>query len=113
MNCEEFIGKLRPKKVFSSGTVEGFNRKINLVTRKSYGFKSFDVLKIALFNTMGQLPEPEMAHRFFLKRHKNLLLSYTWIRQLNVGFLCECFFVIPFGPNGSCRKPRLTDGSRI
>ncbi len=23
------------------------------------------------------------------------------------------FFVIPFGPNGSCRKPRLTDGSRI
>ncbi len=22
------------------------------------------------------------------------------------------FFVIPFGPNGSCRKPRLTDGSR-
>ncbi len=23
------------------------------------------------------------------------------------------FFVIPFGPNGSCRKPRLTDGSRV
>ncbi len=23
------------------------------------------------------------------------------------------FFVIPFGPNGSCRKPRLTDGSRF
>ncbi len=23
------------------------------------------------------------------------------------------FFVIPFGPNGSCRKPRLTDGSRL
>ncbi len=27
-----------------------------------------------------------------------------WVRQ--------GFFVIPFGPNGSCRKPRLTNGSR-
>ncbi len=27
-------------------------------------------------------------------------------------WVCRGFFVIPFGPNGSCRKPRLTDGSR-
>jgi transposase len=52
------------KKEFSSGSVEGLNRKINLVTRKSYGFRSYDVLKIALFHTMGKLPEPEMAHKF-------------------------------------------------
>ena len=54
----------KAKKSYSSGVVEGLNRKINLVTRKSYGFKSFDVLKIALFHTMGALPEPEMTHRF-------------------------------------------------
>lgn len=54
----------RAKKSYSSGSVEGLNRKINLVTRKAYGYKSFDVLKIALFHTMGDLPEPEMAHKF-------------------------------------------------
>lgn len=52
------------KKVYSSGAVEGMNRKINLVTRKSYGFRSFEVLEIALFHTLGHLPEPEVTHRF-------------------------------------------------
>lgn len=54
----------RAKKSYSSGSVEGLNRKINLVTRKAYGYKSFDILKIALFHTMGGLPEPKMTHRF-------------------------------------------------
>ena len=54
----------KAKKVYSSGAVEGMNRKINLVTRKSYGFRSFEVLKIALFHTLGHLPEPEVTHRF-------------------------------------------------
>ncbi len=54
----------KAKKAFSSGTVEGLNRKINLVTRKSYGFRSYKVLQIALFHTMGKLPEPILTHRF-------------------------------------------------
>ena len=54
----------RAKKAFSCGIVEGFNRNINLTIRKAYGFKSFEVLKIALFHTMGDLPEPEITHRF-------------------------------------------------
>lgn len=55
----------KAKKAYSSGAVEGLNRKINLVTRKAYGYKSYDVLKIALYHTMGHLPEPNMTHRFF------------------------------------------------
>jgi transposase len=55
----------RAKKAYSSGTVEGLNRKVNLVTRKAYGYRSYDVLKIALFHTMGHLPEPKMTRRFF------------------------------------------------
>lgn len=43
----------KAKKAFSSGAVEGLNRKINRVTRKSYGFRNFDVMKIALSHTMG------------------------------------------------------------
>lgn len=54
----------KAKKILSSGIVEGLNRKINLVTRKAYGFRSYDVLKIALFHTMGDLPEPELTHSF-------------------------------------------------
>lgn len=55
----------KAKKQYSSGVVEGLNRKVNLVTRKAYGFRRYETLKIALFHTMGQLPEPEITHRFF------------------------------------------------
>ena len=54
----------KAKKAYSSGTVEGLNRKVNLVTRKAYGYKSYDVMTIALYHTMGQLPVPETTHRF-------------------------------------------------
>lgn len=54
----------KARKVYSSGTVEGLNRKVNLVTRKAYGYKSYHVLKIALFHTLGELPQPKMTHRF-------------------------------------------------
>lgn len=52
------------KKQFSSGVVEGLNRKINLITRKSYGFRSEEIRKTALFHALGRLPEPEFTHRF-------------------------------------------------
>lgn len=55
----------KAKKQFSSGVVEGMNRKINLTTRKAYGFRTFKALEIALFHTMGKLPEPKSTHRFF------------------------------------------------
>lgn len=54
----------KAKKAYSSGIVEGLNRKINLVTRKSYGFRTEKVLEIALFHTMGDLPEPKFPHKF-------------------------------------------------
>lgn len=54
----------KARKQYSSGVVEGLNRKVNLVTRKSYGFRSYEVLKIALFHTTGDLPEPALKHMF-------------------------------------------------
>ena len=35
-----------------------------LSTRKPFGFRSFGVLEIARFHSMGYLPEPEFVHRF-------------------------------------------------
>lgn len=52
----------KAKKAYSRGVVEGPKRKINLVTRKAFGFRSYGMLKIALFHTMGGLCEPEFAH---------------------------------------------------
>jgi len=52
------------KKAFSSAAVEGLNNKARVVTRRSYGFRTFLVLKVALFHTLGKLPEPEVTHRF-------------------------------------------------
>jgi transposase len=48
----------------SSGAVEGLNNKVKLVTRKSYGFRTADVAKLALLHNLGQLPEPKRTHKF-------------------------------------------------
>lgn len=55
----------RAKKQFSSGVVEGFNNKAKLTTRKAYGFRSFHGIEVALYHTLGALPEPKFTHRFF------------------------------------------------
>ena len=48
----------------SHGAVEGLNNKIRVVTRRSYGFRTFDAMEIALYHNLGRLPEPESPHRF-------------------------------------------------
>jgi len=72
---KKFVGTIRShedlimnwfeaKKQFSCGAVEGMNRKVNLITRKAYGYRSFEVMQIALFHALGHLPEPEVTHKF-------------------------------------------------
>ena len=55
----------RAKKQFSSGIVEGLNNKVKVTIRKSYGFRTFRVAEMALYHSLGKLPEPELTHRFF------------------------------------------------
>jgi transposase len=54
----------RAKGEMSSGVVEGLNNKIRVVTRRSYGFRTYKAMELALYHTLGKLPEPEDAHRF-------------------------------------------------
>ena len=54
----------RAKGTISSGAVEGFNNKAKLTTRKAFGFRTFRAVEIALYHTLGALPEPEPTHRF-------------------------------------------------
>jgi len=46
------------------GAVEGLNGKAKLTIKRAYGFKSLGVVKIALYHTLGDLPEPKMTHKF-------------------------------------------------
>jgi transposase len=47
-----------------SGPVEGLNNKIRVVTRRSYGFRTYKAMEIALYHNLGRLPEPESTHTF-------------------------------------------------
>lgn len=54
----------KAKKQFNSGIVEGLNYKIKLTIRKAYGYRELKVAEIAIYHALGQLPEPEVTHRF-------------------------------------------------
>jgi transposase len=54
----------RARGQLSAGAVEGLNNKAKLTIRKAYGFRSYRCLEIALYHTLGHLPEPEVTHRF-------------------------------------------------
>lgn len=62
---ELIINYFKAKRALSSGIVEGLNRNVNLVTRKAYGYRTFEALETALYHTLGKLPEPESTHDFF------------------------------------------------
>ena len=36
-----------------------------LTIRKSYGFRSPEILEMALYHALGKLPEPELTHEFY------------------------------------------------
>ena len=61
---ELLLNWFRAKGTISSGVMEGLNNKLKLTTRKSYGFRTFRAAEVALYHTLGALPEPEWTHRF-------------------------------------------------
>lgn len=54
----------RARQAVSSGAIEGLNNKIRVVTRRSYGLRTFDAMETALYHTLGALPEPAPTHNF-------------------------------------------------
>jgi transposase len=62
---ELLLNYFKAKKQFSSGVVEGLNNKAKVTMRRSYGFRTFRVLELALYHSLGKLPEPKLTHEFF------------------------------------------------
>jgi transposase len=53
------------KHTFAMGATEGFNNKARTVLKRAYGFRSPAHAEIALFHSMGKLPEPDwLTHKF-------------------------------------------------
>jgi len=61
---ELLLNWFRAKGEISNGAVEGLNNKIRVITRRSYGFRTYEAMEIALYHTLGRLPEPESTHRY-------------------------------------------------
>jgi transposase len=54
----------RARGTISAAAVEGFNNKAKLTMRKAYGFRTDRAMEVALYHTLGALPEPAVTHRF-------------------------------------------------
>ena len=44
----------------SSGAVEGLNNKIRAVTRRAYGFRTYNAMETALYHTLGRRINPQI-----------------------------------------------------
>ena len=50
---------------YNGGMVEGLNNKAKTRVKMGYGYRTRDVLELALYHDLGHLPVPDLAHRFF------------------------------------------------
>jgi transposase len=61
----ELLNWFAARGMFAHGATEGFNNKARITTRKAYGFRNYEHAEIALYHSLGDLPEPDwLAHRF-------------------------------------------------
>jgi transposase len=58
------LNYFKARKQFSSGVIEGLNNKAKVTMRKSYGFRTYRILELALYHSLGKLPEPPLTHEF-------------------------------------------------
>ncbi len=61
---ELILNWFRAKRQYNAGIVEGQNALMKLRFRKAFGFRTFEAIQVALYYQLGDLPEPEVTHRF-------------------------------------------------
>jgi len=55
------LNYFKVRKQFSSGVIERLNNKAKVTMRRSYAFRTFRILELALHHSLGKLPEPELT----------------------------------------------------
>ena len=61
---ELILNWFRARGQLSAGAVEGLNGKARLSTKRAYGFRTYRAVEVALYHSLGRLPETEFTHRF-------------------------------------------------
>jgi hypothetical protein len=62
------LNYFRAKRALSTAAVEGFNNKARVTTRTAYGFRTYRVMEIALYHTLGALARAENSPQILLRR---------------------------------------------
>ena len=62
---ELLLNYFRARGTVSAGVTEGLNGKLKLTLKKAYGFRTFRAAEVALYHTLGNLPELTPTHRFW------------------------------------------------
>ena len=57
---ELLLNYFKARKQISSGVIEGLNNKAKVTMRRSH--RTFRILELALYHSLGKLPEPELTH---------------------------------------------------
>ena len=58
------LNYFRAKRQYTNAMVEGLNHKARVSLARSFGHRSFVVLKLVLYHNLGDLPEPPCSHKF-------------------------------------------------
>lgn len=58
------LNYFRAKRQYTNAMVEGMNHKARVSLARSFGHRSFEVLKLVLYHNLGALPEPPCSHKF-------------------------------------------------
>jgi transposase len=61
---ELLLNYFRAKRQYTNAVTEGLNHKARVSLARSFGHRSFEVLKTVLYHTLGALPEPPSQHKF-------------------------------------------------
>ena len=56
----------KARRQVSMGATEGMNNKLKVITRRAFGFRTYGAMEVALYHTLGDLPDPadQFTHRF-------------------------------------------------
>lgn len=58
------LNYFRARRQYTNAMVEGMNHKARVSLARSFGHRSFEVLKLVLYHNLGALPEPPCSHKF-------------------------------------------------
>lgn len=58
------LNYFRARRQYSNAVTEGMNHKARVALARGFGYRSFEILKLVMYHTLGELPQPPSTHKF-------------------------------------------------